>query len=745
MFKSDIEKKYNNICRLVFSGRLADAIVLLNRFIAESRQEYIGDELNGLQENYENLLKHSLTGVHDPERDNIYSYVQRSLLELADRLKEMLMMENGSGHIMHLKKALSKEKKMERAEAMHLLESLTFDDVLSGLLKDVNVSESGEPDDRNKALSSIFNIIWLTDQYADEEISLLEAVCDSDKLPWHDKALVVGALTLSLLRFFEVGKFLLLFRFVEKQQDFVWERALIGLFVCFLKYNERYSLYPVLQDKTMSLKDFPQIEQHIEAILIQFAKSRETEKVKKKWDEEILPEMLKMRPRIEKKLDLNNIISDFPDDEKNPDWETVFEDAPDLLNKLQELTEMQLDGMDVFMSAFSQLKHFPFFREISNWFLPFYADNPDIKSALSTSGQGPDLTPLIGKLENTYFMCNSDKYSFSLNLSMVPDQQKVMMMDILEKEMENMTELEKDQDMLNNMARAKSIYTQYFQDLYRFYKLHPWRNEFEDIFKMEMDLYETCFANQLISASKTIRNIAELLFDKGFYEDALKVFLSIIEKDKSNIELFEKIAFCYEKTGDLNHAYSYYQKADLIESGRLWIIKKLAYCCKYLNKWEEALDYYQQAENIDAGDMRIQAGIAQCLIHLERYREALDYYFKIEVLAPENHRIRRPLAWCSFLLGKFDTARDYLERLLDENPSNQYDLMNLAHVMWCSHQHQDAFNLYVKSILAWKSIKDFETSFNEDRKHLASHGIHEVDMKFMLDYLKLEVRSKQHS
>lgn len=745
MYKSDIEKKYNNICRLVFNGRLADAIVLLKRFIAESRHEYIMDELNGIRDNYSNLLKHSFSGVSDPERDNVYAYLQRSLLELADKMKEMLLMENGSGNVMHLKLALSREKKMERAEAMQLLESLTFDDVLAGLLKDVNVRESGDAQDRNQALTSIFNIIWLTDKYADEEISLLEAVCDSDKLPWHDKSLVVSALTLSLLRYFEVSKFMLLFRFVEKQQEFVWERSLIGLFICFLKYNERFKLYPALQEKTNALKEFPQIEQHIEAIMVQFAKSRETEKLKKKWDEEILPEMLKMRPRIEKKLDLNNIISDFPEEEKNPDWETVFEDAPDLLNKLQEFTEMQLDGMDVFISAFSQLKHFPFFREIGNWFVPFYADNYAIKSAIRPSGEGIDISPLVEKLEHTYFMCNSDKYSFSLNLGLVPDQQKAMMMDILDKEMQNMTELEKDQDMLNGMARAKSIYTQYFQDLYRFYKLHPWRSEFEDVFEMEMDLYETCFANQLISGSKTIRNIAELLFDKGFYDDALKVFLSILERDKSNIELFEKVAFCYEKSGDLNEAYNYYQKADLIEAGRLWIVKKLAWCCKYLNKWEEALDYYLQAEKLDPDDMRIQAGIGQCYIHLERYSEALGYYFKVEVLAPENHRIRRPLAWCSFLLGKFDTARDYLERLLDDNPANHYDLMNLGHVLWCMQKPKEAFTLYYKSILAWKSIKDFEVSFNEDRKHLLSHGIAEIDMVLMLDYLKLEVREKQES
>ncbi len=742
MQKAEIEKTYTNICKLVHKNRLADALVLLKRLVAESRKEYVSDDVEALQKTYAQLLKHNFSVVKDPERDNIYIYLKRSMLELADAVREALLMISGTGNTLQIKRELMREKKYERAEALQLLEHLTFDDELAGLLKEVKVGDS-DPGEQSEVLSRIFNIIWLTDKYAEDENKLLEAACDTDNLPWYHKALIVSALTLSLLRYFEINKFLLLFRFVEKQQEFVWERALIGLFAGFLKYNDRYLLYPVLQKKTKSLLSISNIEQHLEAIVIQFAKSRETEKVKKKWEEDILPEMMKMRPNIEKKLDLDNVLPDIPEEEKNPDWETVFEDAPDLLNKLQELTEMQMDGMDVFISAFSQLKHFSFFREIGNWFVPFYKEHPGIKQVTDTTIDGPDLSPLVEKLENTYFMCNSDKYSFCLNLALVPEQQKAMMMNILNAEMENISELERDEGMLNNMARARSIYMQYFQDLYRFYKLHPWRKEFDDVFAMDMSLYEIHFTNELVQDDKTIRNIAELFFDKSFYQDALKIYLSVIEKDQSNIELFEKVAFCYEKTGDLEKAFLYYQKADLIESERLWIVKKLAFCCKFLNKWDDALKYYLQAEKLDPQDMRVQANIGQCLIHLERYAEALDCYFKVEVLAPENNKIRRPLAWCSFLLGKFDVARDYLERLLTDDPNNHYDLINLGHVLWCSKDATAAFGMYKKSILVCKSIKDFEASFNDDRIHLESHGIQTMDMDLMLDYLKLEIRSKQ--
>lgn len=737
MLLQKTKKEYQTIVAMLHDRQVVDAIERLRLLVRESQKEFINERLDNLQETYRNILKHSFAAAHDPEREKVYHYLIRSLLELADELRETLLTEAGSTNTHQVKSRLQREHRLERQEALAYLERVTCDDQLAGLLKEVKVGDSANLPVREEALIRIFNIIWLTDKYTEAEIELLNASCDSGRLPWHDKGLIVSALTLSLLRYFDLNKFLILFRFAERREERVWERAMVGLFVAFMKYNDRVYLYPVLEEKTLAFREFPAIEQNIEAMVIQFTKSKETEKVRRKWEDEILPTMMKMRPKIEEKLELDQIFKEEYGEERNPDWETVFEDTPGLLDKLQEFTEMQLEGMDVFMSAFSQLKGFPFFREISNWFVPFYMENEAISRALGAGSGQTDLTPLVEKLENSFFMCNSDKYSFCLNLGLAPEQQKAMMMNMLSNEMSNFAEVEQDENLLNTFAATKSIYTQYFQDLYRFFKIHPWRQEFDDVFNLDVDLYETAFVRHLVSETRTIRNIAELFFDKKFYTDALKVFLAILENEKDNIELFEKIAFCYEKTGQLGKAYDYYLKADLIDSDRPWILRKLAFCSKYLNRWEEALRYYRQVERAEPDDLKVQANIGQCLVHLERYQEALDYYFKIEVLAPENHRIRRPLAWCSFLTGKLDTARDYLERLLAADPANPYDLENLGHVLWCQGKPAEALKSYRQSLARMADYEAFKVSFNEDRKHLEAFGISPFDMDLMLDAVKL--------
>ncbi|HSV76657.1 MAG TPA: tetratricopeptide repeat protein [Bacteroidales bacterium] len=736
LFEKTIQQ-YGFIVRCLHSHRVYDAIESLRQMIQQTHKEFLSERVDNLNETYKNLLRYTFANIQDPEREKVYNYIIRSLLELADEVKELILTAGMVNNVYRVKNQMLGEKRLERADIRFFLEKLTFDKDLFGLLQDEPIALHPEEPVREDALKKLFNIIWLTDRYNDAEIDLLSAACNSQKLPWHDKSLVVSALTLSLLRYFDLNKFLLLFRFAARMEEKVWERALIGLFLASLKYYDRFHLYPALEEKTLEFRNFPEIEQNIEAIVIQFTKAKETQKVLRKWEEEILPAMLKMRPKIEEKLGLDQIFKSEFGEERNPDWETVFEDVPGLLDKLQKFSEMQLEGMDVFMSAFSQLKGFPFFMEISNWFMPFYTENSAIKPALGEGEDQADLSPLFQRLESTYIICNSDKYSLCLNLMMVPEQQKSLMINMFKSEMESISDVEHGEEYLRGFSQSKGIYTQYFQDLYRFFKLHPWRQEFEDVFALETDLYESPFVKHLVSGTKTIRNIAELYFDKKFYQDALKVFLAIIGNDKTNIELFEKIAFCYEKTGNLEKAYDYYLKADLIESDRPWILKKIANCCKYLNKWEEALSNYRQLEKADPDDLSVQANIGQCLVHLERYSEALDYYFKIEVLAPENHLIRRPLAWCSFLTGKLDTAKDYLERLLEAYPENPHDLQNLGHVLWCQGKPIDALRCYCKSLSLSANFQSFQNNFKDDSKYLAQYGISQFDIDLMLDFVKM--------
>jgi len=42
---------------------------------------------------------------------------------------------------------------------------------------------------------------------------------------------------------------------------------------------------------------------------------------------------------------------------------------------MEELTKLQLEGADVYMSPLQTLSIFDFFKDFQNWFMPFYPDH----------------------------------------------------------------------------------------------------------------------------------------------------------------------------------------------------------------------------------------------------------------------------------------------------------------------------------------------------------------------------------
>ncbi|HRW62614.1 MAG TPA: hypothetical protein P5132_03965 [Bacteroidales bacterium] len=739
----EIQKSHQDISVLIANNEIIKAINLLIAFASKTKKQFHHVKIDKIKDTYNNILKHTFKAVTDPERDKIYSYVQRSLYEINDQIKECLLTESGELTVYRMKWALEKKIETHPEEAFTLIKGLTFDNELEQILKENNIEfplnddNSENTHTRHDSLKDLFNYLWLTDYYKEIEDKILETICYSEKIPWHDKSLVVSAITLSLTRVFDQNKFLSLIRFYKQKENQVWQRALVGIVLNLYKYDKRLSLYPDLEKQLNKLSKSQDIDKEIEAIIIQIFKSKDTEKITKKWEEEILPEMMKMQPKIEKNLDLENIISDKFMEDKNPDWEKVFEDSPDLFDKLQDFSKMQIEGSDVFMSAFSKLKNFPFFNEISNWFMPFYKENEYMDILFEK--EKTNMLPFVEQLEKSFHMCNSDKYSFCLNLQMIPESHKSMMMSMFNEEMKNLEEVAKDEDLFNQFAASKNIFTQYTQDLYRFFKLYPYKNEFSDIFNWGFQIQHWTSLGNIVTNKQVTRNIAEFFLENKHYHQAVELFKVIERTEAGNLELFEKIGYSYQQIGDYENALLYYKKAELLDTKKAWITKKIAVCYRYLDKHSEALEYYMEAEKLEPENLYIQAYIGHTLLRLERYDEALKYYFKVEYLSPSNEKIQRPIAWISFILGKFDTAINYYQKILEKS-QNDFDYIHLGHAHWCINNLEQAIESYKKAfVLLNNDMLKFKQYFDDDIDYLLKFGIKKLDISLMKDYISESV------
>jgi len=737
MIEKELRIIYTEVCQNLADRKLKPAFDLLEKMIGENGLEIYRDEWRNLEQTYHFMLKYTVEGIQDPERQKIYRKLIISVFKLADEIYDAT------------RKKISSSIEYERKRVQHLSPVTDFNHILS-LLEDHYIHEelanlAGEVDVKTESrrendivhqqqMAVLFNHLWLSDELSDEETNFLQQFFTNEIIRVEYKSLIVSAIFLSLQRYFDEKKFAFLFDVYQMQSAEISQRALVGLVINFFRYDSRIPLYPALTSRILLINEDPGFKQSLERVIIQLIRSRETEKIQQKIRDEIIPEMIRISPNLKNKINLEGLMGEGLGDDKNPEWQEIFKDSPGLMDKMEEFSELQMEGADVFMGSFAMLKMYPFFSEFTNWFMPFFIDNPQIAPLVNS----PDETFhwFMNALNSAPILCNSDKYSFCFSIQNLPKENREFMAQGMNAEMSQFTEIQKDEELTNPGRKSGFISNQYIQDLYRFYKIHPRKNDFDDIFKWRFDFHnKNTFAGILKEDEKVLRNIGEYYFKKNYFEEAAEIFELLMEGEK-NGELYQKLGFCYQKSGDFEMALDNYKKAELFDLNKVWNFKKIALCYRNLKQPQKALEYYLEVEKINDRDLNTELNIGHCYLELEQFEEALKYYFKVEYLEPGNKKVWRPLGWCSFVTGKKEQAAKYFQLLTDDEPG-KHDLMNMGHVQWSLGNRKAALEFYKKSISKNNfSEREFFEVFEEDLHHLLDQGVEKEDVPILLDQLR---------
>ena len=423
MTEKEIKSRYKEICQNLSERKLKPAFDLIENLIKESGLVIFLDEWRNLEQTYSYMLKYTVEGIQDPERQKIYRKLIVSVFKLADKIKESALYKISSSIEYEKKRVFPKEKlNLEN----YLLELDKF--YIQEELELLSENEKEKNTDREKLkhhqekIKHLFFYFWFQDELSTAELDFIYRFYASKEIPVSYKSLVVSSLILSLFRYFDEEKISVLFDLYELDEDEVSQRAFIGLLLALYKYDLRLSFYPAILGRLKMLNENPGFKQNLERLIIQLIRSRETEKIQKKIKDEIIPEMIKISPNLKDKINLDSLMDEGLGEDKNPEWEKLFEDSPGLMNKMEEFSELQMEGADVFMGSFSMLKLFPFFNEISNWFMPFFPENPDI---LTTIDQNDAINSrFIKAINSAPILCNSDKYSFCLSIQNLPPENR---------------------------------------------------------------------------------------------------------------------------------------------------------------------------------------------------------------------------------------------------------------------------------------------------------------------------------
>lgn len=735
MNEKTINEQYAYIHTLLENKRLKEALMQLESLLWQCPDWGLRTRLEQLQTSYKYMLDYMRQGANDPERWNLYLKMIADAWSIADQ-SQLLMLDNASSRYYHeiRRTPVSPELANYGIKAiLHILESFNDDLAVSGLLSDKNMDAVLKR--HEDTLKFMFVRTWANSEWTAQDEEDAQAMLTSELLLGDDLCLFVSAVTMSLMECFDLRKITWMLDAYHHTNVNVNQRALVGVMIIFYIYRNRLTIYPELINRVVLMDEDLEFRNNAVRIYRQMLLCQETEKIDKKMREEIIPEMLKNVSSM-KNMRFGLDENDEENDDKNPDWADAFERSG-LGEKLREMNELQLEGADVYMSTFSALKSYPFFREVHNWFYPFSKQQSDVLKSLKKAGnQGDSLLDLI--LQSGFFS-NSDKYSLFFTIHQLPQMQQDMMLSQLsEQQVAEVAELSNAETLKQLNERPGTVSNQYLHDLYRFFKLSVRRQEFRDIFKEKLDLHLVPGLDHLLYWEYELLPIADFYISKERWDEAIELFEEILETtgkfEEENAEYYQKFGYALQKRKRYAEAIQAYLKADLLKPDNIWNNRHLATCYRLNRDYQAALTYYKKVEGAAPDDVNATFYIGNCLAEMGQYEEALNYFFKLDFIENNSVRAWRGIGWCSFINRKYEQAMKYYEKIIAHKPL-AIDYMNAGHVAWVMGDIQKAAAFYGKAITVCGNREQFLDMFHKDKGSLLKQGIREEDMPLMLDLI----------
>lgn len=723
MDKSEISKLKNEIFAHLDNRELALAFRQLKVMVDNAPQWELKEEFNRLDTSYGYMLQYLSKGVLDPQRDNILSHIISESYLLTDKTV-IALAASQSTHIFYRRHQEYRGRDLRDMLEEYLIERNKID-----LIASAHDESNGNVDALNSILlqcetheSDIFNKVWSSFPLSNADVENIASLLSNSKVPLHMKSLVLSALMLGATKFFDPSKLKILLDGYGSLDDSELQlRALINAVIVIFLYRNRLKYYGEILTTLSSLESSPSFASDLRLVFTRLIHSRNTDNISRKI-RKISPDIFnKIKDQSLGTIDINEI-------EENPQWQQWLDDSG-VTRKLEEINEIQLEGGDVFISAFSKLKTYPFFNTLSNWFLPYHENCTAVLEAF-----GRKKHPLTSLIKMMPLLCDSDKYSMILSIASAPESQRNMMLSQFEEQREQFQELKSDESQ-SIIKMRDMIVNRYIQDLYRFFKLYSRRREFKSIFDTDLNLTDAECLNVYISDTPTLSLIAEFYFKNGFYQDAIKFYRIMVANHDADPHVYQKIAYSFQALGRYQNALRNYSRYEIVDNTDVWNIKQMAQCYRSLREHDKAIEYYSKALELSPGSVNVCLSLGHCYLDMDDYDNALQQYYKADFMPKCKHRAWRPIAWCSLLTGRHEQGINYYEKIINEDTPTSQDYLNYGHLLQSMGRIADAIGIYRKSLaLENNDVEAFARLYLDDRKYLVGKlNVPDIDYTTILD------------
>lgn len=601
--------------------------------------------------------------------------------------------------------------------------------------------ETGDTDQRRMDLYSrhqafmdrIFAAIATSCQWNNSDREFWSQLLVSPTIDVNDASLLTSAITLSAVNQFDPVKFdILADTYATATDEMVRQRALVG-FVMSATHTEEADFFET--GKTIErIASLPGAAKELKALQMQMVYCLNADKDQEKIRTEIMPDIMH---NADFQFDSTGKLKERKDD---PLRDILHPDADEeamerVEQSMQRMTDMQKHGADIYFGGFQHMKRFSFFNNASNWFLPYYAEQPDVARVRRKLGD----SRFIDMLLTHSAFCESDKYSLTLAIDAVFDRLPQSFREMIASG--GAVDMAGMQMASDDVSSPAFIRRQYLQDLYRFYRLFPQHGDLTDPFDDSHYAFLTMKQFQSEATSGLFPALA-VFFQNQHRTDKMYETLELFDEKQRETLTFNLLyaRVCEYIQPDYDKAAECYDKALKIKPDCVDALIGKASLAALRGRYEEAGEAYARLLILDSGNVEYLVKAGEVLSKAGKHDDAGKYLHEAEYRYPDNPQVLRALAmW--YMEGKeVDKALKLYRRITDGSMGSveSDDFISLGNALWLkgnTAEAVDAFRHYVDK----EGIDKFHENFVRHSRLLAeTYGMSHTDIIIMEELIGYE-------
>lgn len=696
MDNNTFQTLYTDTLQAIASKRLLDALHSLGGLVTDGGARTLQGDLDALRDEYDIMLSYTRRGMADPDRITLRGqFLQRAYTLLA------------------------------LARWFHDKEDGGYFATVARATPPLPTTDEGAPSGAD--LVTLFHTFYVEAPWTKADHDRHGAWLTRPTTAPDKSVTVLSAITLAAYRSFDPQRLRLLIDLATAPNPQLRVRALVGMVLISLRYATLLPLFPDIEAQLQILADDKRFVRDLQALQLQLLLSQRTKQDMRKMEKDILPEIMRMAQKIKPHFGTDG--TDAPDLaalDLNPEWDEKGQRS-EVFRKMEELMKMQAKGADTFYATFRQISRSQaFFNDVANWFVPFSFAHPYFGSRQTALRE----LELAFKLRP---MSSTEKYALCLTMQNLPDKTISSLNQSLKALSEANSEDEPDSTTPQSERDAFMLELRYYvQDLYRFFTLFVSRNERDNPFQLDLNLTLDAHFRTALSQPEPLRAFGNFCFAEKSWREAYSFFSSIPEVER-DAEVYEKMGYCLQQTGNTSEAVECYERANLIHPDSAWTLRQLSRLYVRLGQYNQALEALHDLEKLNPDDIDTLLRLGECLIALDRPEQAFEKLHKADYLKPDG-RALRALAWCSLLTGQYEQANKYYTKIMGSQPTAE-DCLNAGHAAWLAGQPSEALVFYQQCLRLQKKDYAAPDFFNADADVLRKAGIKPDDLLIMRDAL----------